>query len=92
MLGADNLQTSLPFGLIGVAREKGEGLVIAELCAVHPVVKDGVCNGAEIKLELVEAESEVTVTIALIQHHLFGIDGPTLNIGSVSEHASKNSA
>lgn len=86
LLGTDDFQAGFTFGLEGVLGEKSDGFVITQLSAMHSVVEDGIGDSAEIKLELVQAEAEVTVAIALVEHHLLGIDRPTLDVDAGAEH------
>ena len=44
--------------------------------AVHLVIEDRVDDGPQVELELVEPQRQVAVAVALIEHHLLGVDGP----------------
>ena len=82
MLGADDLQPRFAFRLERPLGEELQRLVVGHARAVHLVVEDGVGHGAQIELELGQAQGEVAVAVALVEHHLLGIDRPAFD-----EHA-----
>ena len=41
---------------------------------------------AQIELELHQAESQIAVAVALVEHHLLGVDGPAFNVDARTKH------
>ena len=89
LLGANNFQPGLAFGLKGPLGEKLQRLVVGNGCAVHFVVENGIGHCAEIELKLCQPQGQVSVTITLVEHGLFRINPPspryTLPIGARCE-------
>src|SRR3954468_1121160 len=55
---------------------------------MHLVVENRIANRAEIKLELHESQTRVSFPIALVEHGLFGIDGPAFDVGAGLQYAT----
>ena len=72
----------LPFLLEGVFDHQLHGLVPGHALGVNRLIEDGVGDAAEVPLQDDQPHEGVAAEEALVDHHLFAIDGPALD-----EHA-----
>ena len=76
LLGSLDFSEGLCFGLIASPDEQFHRLFVGHLGAVHGVIEDRVEDCAKVELQLVQPESQIATSIALVEHHLLGVDGP----------------
>ena len=62
--------------------------LVAQLGAVHAMVEDRIGHGAEIELQLGQTQGKTALAVALIEHHLLGVDRPALDVHARSQHAA----
>ncbi len=86
LLGPDDLTDRLSFGLKRAHHQQFHRLGIGHIFCVHFLIEDRVDDGAQVKLKLLKAQARVACAEALIEHHLFGVDGPSFGEGSRREN------
>ena len=79
LFGTDDLEPRLAFRLVCFIDQEPERFVIGNFRTVHFVIKNRVGDRSQIEFQLIEPQGQFAISIALIQHHLLGINGPAFH-------------
>ena len=53
---------------------------------MHFVIKNRVRDSSQIKLQLIQTQRQTAIAISLIEHHLFGVNGPAFDEDAGLQH------
>ena len=87
LLGADYFAEGLTLGLEGAVNEQFHRLGVGHAAGVHLIIENRVDHGPEIELQLLKPQPEIGPAEPLVEHHLFGVDGPPLRKCTRREYA-----